>query len=72
MAAQRTDSSLIDYIALGLTHALIMLALLRVLVRPDLDREDPLADEPETVPAPPPSSRDKRRARLTGKRGGDA
>ena len=72
MAAQRTDRSLIDYIALGLTHALIMLALLRVLVRPDLDREDPLADESETVPAPPPSSRDKRRARLTGKRGGDA
>ena len=72
MAAQRTDSSLIDYIALGLTHALIMLALLRVLVRPDLDREDPLADEPENLPAPPPSSRDKRRARRTGKRGGDA
>ncbi|MDG5751788.1 hypothetical protein P8R33_11775 [Qipengyuania sp. XHP0211] len=63
---------MIDYIALGLTHALIMLALLRVLVRPDLDCEDPLADEPETVPAPPPSSRDKRRARRTGKRGGDA
>ena len=72
MAAQRTDRSLIDYIALGLTHALIMLALLRVLVRPDLDREDPLADEPEAVPAPPPSPRDKRRARRAGKRGGDA
>ncbi len=72
MAAQRTDRSLIDYIALGLTHALIMLALLHVLVRPDLDHEDPLADEPETVPPPPPSPRDKRRARLAGKRGGNA
>ncbi|MDP4573940.1 hypothetical protein Q9K02_02150 [Qipengyuania sp. G39] len=63
---------MIDYIALGLTHALIMLALLRVLVRPDLDREDPLADEPETIPAPPPSPRDKRRARQAGKRSGGA
>jgi hypothetical protein len=49
-----------------------MLALFRVLVRPDLDREDPLADEPETVPAPPPSPRDKRRARRAGRRGDDA
>jgi len=30
---------LIDYFALALTHALIVIALLRVLARPDLDRE---------------------------------
>lgn len=38
---------MIDYFALGLTHALIMIALARTLVRPDLDREDAMADEPE-------------------------
>ena len=54
---------MIDYFALGLTHALIMIALARVLVRPDLDREDPLAEEPEEViePRQRPGSRAARR-----------
>ena len=47
-----------------------MIALLRVLVRPDLDREDLMADEPETEA--PPSPREKRRARHSRKGAPDA
>ena len=61
---------MIDYLALGLTHALLMLALLRIMVRPDLDSEDLLADEPETEA--PPSPREQRRRRHARKRGGNA
>lgn len=35
---------MIDYFALALTHGLIVLALWRLLMRPDLDR-DPAVDE---------------------------
>ncbi len=61
---------MIDYLALGLTHVLLMLALLRIMVRPDLDSEDLLAEEPETVA--PPTPREKRRQRHARKRGGNA
>ena len=37
---------MIDYLALALTHALIVIALLRILTRDELDREDPLASDP--------------------------
>lgn len=61
---------MIDYLALGLTHALILIALLRILPRDALDREDPLAD---TAPdAPAPTKREARKARRARKGGGDA
>lgn len=63
---------MIDYIALGLTHALIMLALLRVLVRPELDREDMLADEPDADAEPETTPRVRRRARRTRNGSGHA
>lgn len=61
---------MIDYLALGLTHALILIALLRILPREALDREDPLAD---TLPdAPEPTRREARRARRKRGEDGDA
>ena len=36
---------MIDYFALALTHALILIAVLRVLMRDELDREDPPGSE---------------------------
>ena len=36
---------MIDYFALALTHGLLLLAVLRLLVRGDLDREDGDADK---------------------------
>ncbi|WP_369026315.1 hypothetical protein [Qipengyuania sp. RANM35] len=51
---------MIDYFALGLTHALIMIALARTLVRPDLDREEAMADEAQV--ADEPAERSKRRS----------
>ena len=61
---------MIDYLALGLTHALIALALLRILMRDELDREDPLKDV--VLPEKQPNAREKRRARRTRKGGTDA
>ena len=61
---------MIDYLALGLTHALIALALLRILMRDELDREDPLEDV--VPPEKQPSKRDMRRARRTRGGGSDA
>jgi hypothetical protein len=58
----------IDYFALALTHALIMIALFRILVRDELDREDPLSDHA----ADAPSRREARRARRSRKEPGDA
>jgi len=61
---------LIDYFALALTHVLIVIALLRILVRPDLDREDLVtADE---VAEPKTGRRDARRARRNRKNSDDA
>lgn len=60
---------MIDYFALALTHALIVIALLRILMRDELDREDPLADvssEPDE-----PTRREARRRRR-GKGADDA
>ena len=51
---------MIDYLALALTHALIVIALLRILTRDELDREDPLASDP-AVTAEAPASRAKQR-----------
>ena len=61
---------MIDYLALGLTHALIALALLRILMRDELDREDPLEDVVQ--PEKQPRKREQRRARRTRKGGSDA
>lgn len=63
---------MIDYIALGLTHALIMLALLRVLVRPELDREDMMANEPDGDAEPETTPRARRRAQRRRNGGGHA
>lgn len=56
---------MIDYFALALTHALLVLALLRIAGRPELDREEfeASADNPPETPA---DAVPKRRAR--GKR----
>lgn len=40
---------MIDYFALALTHALILLALVRIVGRADLDHEDELDDGPKAV-----------------------
>ena len=61
---------MIDYLALGLTHALIALALLRILMRDELDREDPLEDV--VLPERQPNQREQRRARRTRKGSSDA
>ena len=54
---------MIDYFALALTHALILIAILRVFMRDDLDREDPPGAEREEAK---PSRREARRARRAG------
>ena len=51
---------MIDYLALALTHALIVIALLRILTRDELDREDPLASD-QAVTAAAPAARAKQR-----------
>lgn len=61
---------MIDYFALALSHALLLIMLLRLMTRPDLDREDELGPEDEDVPAKEPDSRRKaRRARRSAERG---
>jgi hypothetical protein len=45
---------LIDYLAIGVTHLLLLVALLRLLSRGDLDREDVAAPTRVTAVAPPP------------------
>lgn len=61
---------MIDYFALALTHVLIVIALLRILVRPDLDREDLVtADE---VAEPKTGRRDALHARRNRKSTDDA
>ncbi len=54
---------MIDYLALALTHALILIAILRVFMRDDLDRGDPPGAEPEEAK---PSRCEARRARRAG------
>ncbi|QKG70760.1 hypothetical protein [Erythrobacter mangrovi] len=49
---------------------LIVIALLRILVRPDLDHEDPLAADEQAEPKA--SRRATRRARRNGKGAADA
>ena len=62
---------MIDYLALGLTHLLIVIALLRVIGRGELDREDLLAD-PEAEPARPTPREARRRRRQRRGDTGDA
>jgi len=50
----------IDYLALGLTHALILIGILRVIARDELDREDPPGSESA---GDKPKGRAARRAR---------
>ncbi|MBX7501415.1 hypothetical protein K3181_08175 [Qipengyuania sp. YG27] len=60
---------MIDYFALGLTHVLIVIALLRIFARAQLDREDELVDPPaEPARVTPREARRQRRR----KGGGDA
>jgi hypothetical protein len=59
----------IDYLALGLTHVLIVIALLRIFARGELDREEVLADPPVEPARPTPRAARRRRRR---KEGGDA
>lgn len=40
---------MIDYFALGIAHALIVIAVLRVVGRPELDHEDELDDKPKRL-----------------------
>lgn len=56
---------MIDYFALALTHGLLLAMVLRLMVRPDLDREEPLAPDQESgsEPAPEVSERGRRKAR---------
>ncbi len=52
---QRDDIALIDFLAIGVTHLLLVLAALRLLSRGDLDREaDPAPLSPvQPTQAPP-------------------
>lgn len=52
---------MIDYFALALTHALLAIALLRLLGRSELDREDISTET--LLPEKEPSRREKRQAR---------
>lgn len=55
---------MIDYFALALTHVLIAVALLRILSRSELDREDLSAQAEVAGPAKPGrSQREARRQR---------
>ena len=64
MGATRKTRKVIDYLALALTHALIAIALLRILTRNELDRESKSADgEADARSGPIP-----RRTRGTGRR----
>jgi len=56
----------IDYFALALTHALILIAILRVFMRDDLDREDSPGAEAK------PNRREARRTRRSGGKTRDA
>ncbi|MBX7481800.1 hypothetical protein [Qipengyuania qiaonensis] len=59
---------MIDYFALALTHALIVLALVRIVARDELDRENPLVDniaEPDQ-PAKREGARPKNRRKGAG------
>jgi hypothetical protein len=53
---------MIDYFALGLTHALLAVAAWRLLLRADLDRDDAPADPPrrraKSVAGPPAEAGD--------------
>ena len=64
---------MIDYFSLALTHGLIILALVRLLTRADLDREEPMAAEPAVPPedadhAPTGGAAQRRRARRARRR----
>lgn len=50
---------MIDYFALALAHALLVIALLRILARGELDREDALGD---VIDKPEEHSQQKRPA----------
>jgi len=52
---------MIDYFAIGLTHALLAIAAWRLLTRADLDR-DPAPDAPETPVDSTPKRKGVRRA----------
>ena len=45
---------LIDDLAIGITHLLLVIAIIRLLSRADLDREPQRKAEAESPPPPPP------------------
>jgi len=53
---------MIDYIALALTHGLIVLAALRLFARADLDRDPALEEAEPVAPIAEPAKRGMRRA----------
>ena len=60
---------LIDYFALALCHALLLIALLRLARREDVDSDAALAQEPEQAAEPDLSRRERRVRRRQAKDG---
>jgi hypothetical protein len=53
---QTKGAAMIDYLAIGVTHLLLLVAALRLLSRGDLDREVEPAPEAIHTQAPPPTA----------------
>ena len=48
---------MIDYLSLGLSHAVLLLAFWRLFLRDDLDRDPPQDQQPEPSDQPEPKTR---------------
>lgn len=57
---------MIDYFALALSHALLVLGIWLVLQRDDLDREEPAPEAADEPAAPPAANDPNARFRLNG------
>ena len=53
-AARYGDARMVDYFSLALTHGLMALALLRLIMRAELDR-DPVPEPAEPLPVAEPA-----------------
>lgn len=49
--------AMIDYLSLGLSHAVLLLAFWRLYLRDDLDRDPPYEEPPEPADQPEPKTR---------------
>ncbi len=47
---------MIDYLSLGLSHAVLLLAFWRMFLRDDLDRDPPYEEPPEPADQPEPKT----------------